>query len=360
MLQQHVLVYDEQGETAKCIQQMKLWYTRKDFIFQGIISQGSEVILKINHLRPDILILVEHILTEENVLLEEIKSMFIGLNVIVIGFKDSYAAARQHFLKGAFDYLLLPFNEDELVQALLRVYRDIEINYITTSLRQKIEALIRIISKGEEGGEKICEDIISQVNKDWKEDAVNVQIILDKAKKYIYELLINAKPWMEKFLYKNDFVYELGYMPKSTEALKQQWKILFGNAAQVEKKYQIIDDKLVYRIGKYIIVHIDERLTLGTVANGVFLNPSYVSYLFKKITGISFVEFITEVKIDRAKILLRDKSLKISEIAHIIGFNNSEYFSKNFRSRTGMAPIEFRNSTVEKRIIQAGITMNMI
>ncbi len=105
----------------------------------------------------------------------------------------------------------------------------------------------------------------------------------------------------------------------------------------------MLNNSLISNIGYYVINHVDEHLSLETVSNAVFLNKSYISHIFKKISGISFVSFITNVKIDRACILLTDPHLKIYEIAARIGYNNPEYFSRVFKAATGITPNQYRN-----------------
>ncbi|MDP4178099.1 MAG: helix-turn-helix transcriptional regulator, partial [Bacillota bacterium] len=71
-------------------------------------------------------------------------------------------------------------------------------------------------------------------------------------------------------------------------------------------------------------------------------------HIFKKITGMSFIDYMIEVKMDRAKVLLRDNNIRIYDVANIVGYNNPEYFTKNFKKKTGYAPIEYQRMLKEK------------
>lgn len=70
--------------------------------------------------------------------------------------------------------------------------------------------------------------------------------------------------------------------------------------------------------------------------------PAYVSYIFKKETGQGIVEYITELKMKKARQLLKDKSLKIVQVAKICGYENQSYFNKLFKSYYGMTPVQYR------------------
>ena len=86
----------------------------------------------------------------------------------------------------------------------------------------------------------------------------------------------------------------------------------------------------------------DSKIALESVADHVLTSPCYFSYLFKKETGSTYIDYITELRINRAKELLADLSLKTYEICYLIGYDNPTYFSTLFKKRTGLTPTEYR------------------
>lgn len=84
------------------------------------------------------------------------------------------------------------------------------------------------------------------------------------------------------------------------------------------------------------------RLGLTDIADAVGLNASYLSRLFKKETGESITEHLTQFRIEKAKELLKDESLRLRDIAMAVGFNDVSYFSNTFKKIAGMSPTEFR------------------
>lgn len=266
---------------------------------------------------------------------------YTGMRLIVIGSDAQYEMVREIFLTGVFDYLLQPLQVEMLEESLLRVYENKDYHYVVNQLQDKIDALIDHIFQG--GGEEayIINNILNQIQSDFS-DPISFQQVADKAKKRIYNITIDRKSWLQKFLYEKDFTYKVGFSLKNREEIETEWITCFENVSRIVKKYQMIDDKLVYRIGKYVVVHVDEKLSLEKVAEGVFLNSSYISSIFKKITGMNFTDFVAEVKVDRAKILLRDSGVKIYDVAATVGYTNVEYFTKTFKRKTGMAPVEYQ------------------
>lgn len=86
------------------------------------------------------------------------------------------------------------------------------------------------------------------------------------------------------------------------------------------------------------------NLSLESVADEVYLSPCYLSYLFKKNTGMNFVKYLTSYRVETAKKLLRTTPLKIRVICEKVGYSNVSYFCQIFKNHCGMTPAQFRCS----------------
>ncbi|WAM36047.1 response regulator [Caldicellulosiruptor acetigenus] len=84
-------------------------------------------------------------------------------------------------------------------------------------------------------------------------------------------------------------------------------------------------------------------LSLSTVAEKVNMSMSHLSFIFKQETGQTFIEYLTNIRLNKAKELLISSSLKVTEIATMVGYNEPHYFSYLFKRKTGLSPQEFRN-----------------
>ncbi|GAA3404427.1 helix-turn-helix domain-containing protein [Paenibacillus hodogayensis] len=93
----------------------------------------------------------------------------------------------------------------------------------------------------------------------------------------------------------------------------------------------------------YIRNHYREPLERETLARQASLSSSYFSVLFKKHAGCSPVQYITKIRLDQAKLLLRRKSLSISEVAREVGYQDPLYFAKVFTHEIGVSPRAYRN-----------------
>jgi two-component system response regulator YesN len=100
---------------------------------------------------------------------------------------------------------------------------------------------------------------------------------------------------------------------------------------------------LIRQAKDYIDRHYaDPELSLNEVAAHVNHSPSHFSTLFSQETGQTFKDYATEVRIRKAKELLRTSTLKSSEIAYHVGYSDPHYFSSAFKKNTGLSPTEFR------------------
>ncbi|MFC3746958.1 response regulator [Paenibacillus sp. GCM10012306] len=86
----------------------------------------------------------------------------------------------------------------------------------------------------------------------------------------------------------------------------------------------------------------DDKLSLQHTAGALFVNPSYLSHVFKKETGESFVEYVTNVRLSKAMEILRketsDEPPKVATVAYQVGYNDPFYFSKCFKKKFGITP----------------------
>lgn len=105
------------------------------------------------------------------------------------------------------------------------------------------------------------------------------------------------------------------------------------------------DDKatLVFQAIKYIENHYDEStLDLGTICEELHVSSSYFARIFKGHNNQTFLEYLTEFRMKKAKELLKNSTMKVFEISVAVGYDDPHYFSYNFRKNVGMTPSQYR------------------
>lgn len=118
---------------------------------------------------------------------------------------------------------------------------------------------------------------------------------------------------------------------------------LFSLWSFVKEVFRHNSDTL-QKIQAYINDHYMDNISLQHLSEAFFINPNYLSRLFKEKIGQNFVDYLTSVRMEKAKDFLRNSDLKISEISLAVGYETSKYFSSVFKERCGVTPKEYRSS----------------
>jgi two-component system response regulator YesN len=100
---------------------------------------------------------------------------------------------------------------------------------------------------------------------------------------------------------------------------------------------------MIHDIKTYIDEHYADNLSLVSLAELFFINPSYLSQLFMKKTNMTFLYYLTTVRLKKARDLLQETDLKVYEISSLVGYKDAKYFSKIFERNTGVKPVDYRN-----------------
>lgn len=132
------------------------------------------------------------------------------------------------------------------------------------------------------------------------------------------------------------------------------------NIHRIERMEKLIDSKLMettqeeklYSIQvrealQYMDKHLHGPITLRSMANHLHMNASYFSVLFKEQTGLTFSEYLTRRRVQRAKELLANTQLTIAEIAEQVGYQTAKYFVKVFRTIEAVSPGQYRQEAID-------------
>lgn len=101
-------------------------------------------------------------------------------------------------------------------------------------------------------------------------------------------------------------------------------------------------NRVITMIEQYILKHYKEELSLDILADKVYLTPHYLSSIFSREKGIGINKYIKNVRMEKARELLLDTNMKISDICRLSGYSNLSYFCKAFRNEYGMTPEKYR------------------
>ncbi len=112
---------------------------------------------------------------------------------------------------------------------------------------------------------------------------------------------------------------------------------VFACEEEIRKSQTIID-----RINLYIEEHYREEIGRNEIGAFFYLAPEYLAKMYKRKTGKNLKDQINEYRLEKAKELLSDEGVRVSDVAAEVGFSNFSYFSTLFKKYTGVTPNEFR------------------
>jgi AraC-like DNA-binding protein/ligand-binding sensor protein len=114
-------------------------------------------------------------------------------------------------------------------------------------------------------------------------------------------------------------------------------------ASQIALQQGNGDSLMIRRAKDYVASHRSDPINLGQIARALNISKFHFCRTFKQTTGLTFVEYLSRVRIERAKSLLHKNDLRVSEIAYEVGFQSITHFNRLFRKLVGNSPTEYRS-----------------
>jgi len=118
-------------------------------------------------------------------------------------------------------------------------------------------------------------------------------------------------------------------------------------SARVRERAEPVE---IWKARKFIEEHSAEELSLTKVAKFSNISANHFSEKFKEVTGINFVDYVAGIRVGKARDLLQNSNLRISEIAFSVGFQSLSQFNRVFKKISGKSPTEYRAATAKRTV----------
>ena len=164
-------------------------------------------------------------------------------------------------------------------------------------------------------------------------EAMNLFLVTMKQNKLNIK---DVDTYFEKFILN---IENIGYIDEMFSYLTKTMVTSFRQAI-LDK--QLEDNKPIRDAKQYIKKQYKKSITLEIVSEYIGFNATYFSSLFKKETGITFSEYLTSVRMEKAKELLKETNMSVSSICEEVGYNDYKNFTKGFNKYTNLKPNEYR------------------
>ena len=208
------------------------------------------------------------------------------------------------------------------------------------------------------------------IEEEWQTDLLSYaiyNIANDIMKKFEYlNVFIDSKKRVVILCDINPIKYWQGAVNELENAINKSLKInvvicasfLREDPVQVNIVYKSLCNRLVDKSKKTPIVievqkyinrnYHNEDLSISEVANSLGVSQTYLTRLFKRELKMTFADYLTNVRIKNAIILMRDPSLELYEIAELIGYSTQHYFSNVFKKHVGISPKDYKLGVVNE------------
>lgn len=286
--------------------------------------------------------------------------------IIMSGY-DDFEYARKALSLNAVEYLLKPFRPDDVIMAIQKSIKHLEL------IRGSIQASSSAVNTMKPlGGGAIDFSLLHYPSKEERRllDSLktNTQDAVLTDLKCFWDCLCELNSSEESrlncavILYVEVCRFLLERGSRFSKPYFDHWDNSPGEISQ--NIYQTLEEIMLEAISlietgdgshiyvnsaiQYIQAHYNENLSLENVAAAISLSASYLSSLFSKVLGTTFIGYVQSVRIETAKELLRTTTLKVYEIAYQVGYDDEKYFSQVFRKAEGISPSQFRTQSAKK------------
>jgi two-component system response regulator YesN len=353
-----VLLVDDDKSTLYGLRQFKEWEFC-GFIIKDEARDGLGALKKLSEKNFDLIITDIRMPGMDGLrFLNKIKESKLDVCLMIMSTYNEFEYAQQGIRLGVFDYIMKPVDDNILSNALSRVKCHLDEKY-HMSQRQKTEEMlikdnlsffypasqerkiIELIMLGQhaviEEAANVCFELYNLTNY----DKAKTVILLEKMLLKMKDAINMDFPWLATI--ENLNIEWALDDEKPIRGIKAEFLGYIKNMLKIITKYDLCcSDGVVGKTCQYVLAHVEEDITIDSIAAEIHISGGYLGKLFKQKTGVSIPEYVTKIKMEQAKYLLSTGEYKNYEVSEKLGYCTPNYFCRLFKEYTGVTPMEFR------------------
>ena len=117
-----------------------------------------------------------------------------------------------------------------------------------------------------------------------------------------------------------------------------------GGKVSIENNEITENNEYVQKLLEMLENDCGSSMSLSSAAEKLGLSSVYLGKIFKRVTGVNYVQYLTDLRMEKAKVMLLQDGVRIQDVAEALGYSQPHYFSKIFKQTTGMSPSEYVRS----------------
>jgi two-component system, response regulator YesN len=270
--------------------------------------------------------------------------------VVLLSDYTEYSYARQGMIYGAFDYISKSISEMEFNKLLERIVhylthrheeeeklaelQGIAVNYYFSPIDAK--DIARGISQGDTVAAPLIIEMINSIREAYYSDENKGLVVLKNTIDDILNEVMKYYEWLPLYFDMKQFHNFIMICGKDWDKISSFIRELTERLLSIIKRFMPCrDNAVIKKTCEYILTNIHGNLSIRLIAERMYISKSHLSEIFRQRVGVTLLEYITSLKMERAKILLREEEKQNYEIALQLGFQDYEYFNKVFKKYSG-------------------------
>lgn len=352
-----VMIVDDEPNIRNGLRNIIDWQ-KYNFTVSSVARNGKDAIEKIKSTYPDLLITDIKMPGLDGLgLIKYIrKSMYDkNMSFIILSGYDEFAYAKEAIKYNVFRYLLKPIDEEELIDIVEILAGELsrenrfqffynrwvkEFNEEFNEI-EEFSRLIDVICNNQKLMiKKTIKNMFNGFNQVYLHPRV-IKINLDNFLLEISKIITNMGGSIECIVKKynifNSDISSFNLIQLENEIIEFSLEVA-QFISELKQSCSIIN-----RVKQYINDNFFRDIKLKEMAKKFYINSAYLGQLFKKENGLNFSDYLSEIRLNNAKKLLRDTNLHVYQIAEKVGYKNSDYFIIKFKEKVDCTPMEYKN-----------------
>lgn len=167
----------------------------------------------------------------------------------------------------------------------------------------------------------------------------------------VHRIAIEAGIEEDTYLRYNDYVHEMFLFNNLDKLITWCITRIKYIARKIRNEKSKKGNSIIDKAKNYINENFQQEITLEELSRKLNVSPQYFSKLFKEETGYNFIEYLTFVRIDHSKHLMKSTDMTIKEVCYSVGYGDPNYFSRLFRKHTGLSPTVYAGKANKKEVV---------
>lgn len=283
-------------------------------------------------------------------LIEKVKEIHSDMDFVIVSAYKDFEIAKKALKHDVTDYLIKPLDKEEVRSTALRLYSGLiskkkdtfdilkyDLSNADTVMLPEISSFLCKI--GIKEGLRI---LISDYTLDDTHEALLDNPVQIYIKDCPFSYLIKDSSVKPCVFLSDECLERIGVSLRFSSLAELLEAVAYAKCSY-GGRFQFSDNAQTNAIQRYLYENLDKKLSMDDVANAFFLSKSYIFELFRNNSPIPAMNFLKHVRLVKAADLLSSKKNSVSEVAALVGFDDTGYFIKAFKSKYNLTPEQFMN-----------------